>query len=330
MRRRRPRHADAMVASPPAVSTTCRVTREPSRPSKQDFNMPARRVVPVLLGAIITANKCYASSPLTPSGNAGGGGGPHQPPPYMPPPPGMAQQQRQFPSDEFEPPPGQQMAVEDRLSAWRHQQQEQYEHRTQQELNSIVDDEGRTKLLTTMSRTSVPIMFFILLTRVIHHYELADAAFKGAARIFFVLPTVALFLGNLSGLVVGAMGTIKGTGGTKRRLKAILNLNKLIEIFCMVYNVMRLTVVPSRYTPREVYVARIVTNFMFLSFCQVYTKVTWGGVTAKPAEAYGESYYESGNDWEGEQQQYGEESASASAYEQSPYDQDSQGYKSWQ
>jgi len=279
-----------------------------------------QRVVPILLGAI-AVNTCYASSPLTPSGNAGVGAG--QPPPYMAPPPGMAQQQQpQFPADEFEPPPGQNLAVEDRLSAWRHQQQEQYEHRTQEQLNSIVDDEGRTKLLTTMSRTSVPIMFFILLTRVIHHYELADAAFKGKTRVFFVLPTVALFLGNLSGLVVGAIGTVKGTGSTKRRLKAILNLNKLIEIISMAYNVMRLTVLPSRYIPREVYVARIVTNFMFLCFCQVYTKVTWGGVTSKPAEAYGESYYGSGNDWE--DQQYGDQ-ASAD-YEQSPYGQDSQGY----
>ena len=279
--------------------------------------LPRRVAVPILLGAI-AANTCYASSPLAPSGNAKGA------PQYMPPPPGMAQQQQQqFPVDEFEPPPGQNLAVEDRLSAWRNQQQEQYEHRTQEQLNSIVDDEGRTKLLTTMSRTSVPIMFFILLTRVIHHYELADAAFKGTARVFFVLPTVALFLGNLSGLVVGAIGTVKGTGSTKRRLKAILNLNKLIEVICMVYNVMRLTVVPSRYIPREVYVARIVTNFMFLSFCQVYTKVTWGGVTAKPAEAYGAgSYYGSGNDWE-EEQQYGDASA---GYEQRPYGQDDQGY----
>ena len=300
-------------------------------PTKIEKMPPRRAAVPLLLGAIAASstNTCHASSPLTPSGN--NNAGTNQPPPYMPPPPGMAQQQQrqqQFPSDEFEfePPPGQHLAVEDRLSAWRHQQQEQYEHRTQEQLNSIVDDEGRTKLLTTMSRTSVPVMFFILLTRVIHHYELADAAFKGMARVFFVLPTVALFLGNLSGLVVGATMTIKGTGGTKRRLKAILNLNKLIEVMCMAYNVLRLTVLPSRYIPREVYVARIVTNFMFLCFCQVYTKVTWGGVTAKPAEAYGESYYGGGgNDWEDEQgqQQYGGDASAA--YAQSPY-QDDQGY----
>ena len=58
-----------------------------------------------------------------------------------------------------------------------------------------------------------------------------------------------------------------------------------------------------------------------------YTKVTWGGVTAKPAEAYGESYYGGGgNDWEDEQgqQQYGGDASSA-AYAQSPY-QDDQGY----
>ena len=64
---------------------------------------------------------------------------------------------------------------------------------------------------------------------------------------------------------MGALASVKGTGSTKRRLKAILNLNKLVEVLCMVYNVIRMAAVPSEYVPREMYVARTVTNFMFLS-----------------------------------------------------------------
>lgn len=187
----------------------------------------------------------------------------------------------------------------------------------------MVDDEGRTKLLTTMSRTSVPIMFFILLTRSIHHFELADASFRGPTRLLFVLPAIILFLGNLSGVAVGALTSIKGTGGTKRRLKAILNLNKLLEVLCGLYNIVRLTVAPSKYVPREAYVARIVTNFMFLGFCQVYSKVTWGGISAKDPMLAAESPYRdsssyySGMDEDDQQQQYG-------GYEQQQYGQSGQ------
>lgn len=188
--------------------------------------------------------------------------------------------------------------------------QDRYEHYTPEQLNSIVDDEGRTKLLTSMSRTSVPIVFFVLLTRSIHHYELADASFRGSKRLLFVLPAVALFLCNLSGVVVGALTSINGRGGTKRRLKAILNFNKFVEVLCGLYNVSRLAAFPSKYVPREVYVARTVTNFMFLSFCQIYTKITWGGITAKDPmlatadSSYGGSYYGGMEEDDEQQQQY--------------------------
>mmetsp|Transcript_12375 Transcript_12375/g.26210 ORF Transcript_12375/g.26210 Transcript_12375/m.26210 type:complete len:305 (+) Transcript_12375:82-996(+) len=293
----------------------------------------ARLVAPLLLStAAITT--CHASSPLTPSGNAAANR------PYMPPAPGTPadhhlrptnpmpptssafQDQEQQDMDSFEVPGEHHVAVEERLSAWRQQQQDRYEHYTPEQLGSMVDDEGRTKLLTTMSRTSVPIMFFILLTRSIHHFELADASFRGNTRLVFVLPAIILFLCNLSGVAVGALTSIKGTGGTKRRLKAILNLNKLLEVLCGLYNIVRLTVAPSKYVPREAYVARIVTNFMFLAFSQVYSKVTWGGISAKDpmlaAESpYRDSYDGMSMDNDDQQQQYG-------GYEQQQYGQSGQ------
>jgi len=276
---------------------------------------PRRLLPPLLLAAAATASAHRAGPsirfrPLIPRGGSSGPGGgfgglPDDPLPSMggPPPPASASGYGGGDGGlDSVPLPGDHVPYEERLSAWRRQQQEQYDRASDEQLNSVVDDQGRTKLLTSMSKTSVPIMFFILLTRSIHHFELADAGFKGATRLFFVLPTVLLFVGNLSGVVVGALASVKGTGSTKRRLKAILNLNKLVEVLCMVYNVIRMAAVPSEYVPREMYVARTVTNFMFLSFCQVYTKVTWGGVSAKDPMLQTEGPYGgTGEDYHGGQ-----------------------------
>jgi hypothetical protein len=93
-----------------------------------------------------------------------------------------------------------------------------------------------------------------------------------------VLPPVVLFLANMAGCV----GSILSHGSIgKKRLKAILNLNKLMEIVLMMYNVMRLIFVPSKLVMREVYVGRTLSNFLFLVQCQLFTKVTWN--VAKPS-----------------------------------------------
>ena len=105
-----------------------------------------------------------------------------------------------------------------------------------------------------------------------HHYEMADLAFTGTARLFMVIPPVILFLGNMAGCV----GSITSSGSLgKKRMKGILNLNKFVEIVLMAYNVSRLILVPSKLVPREVFVGRTLSNFLFLVQCQVFTKVTW-------------------------------------------------------
>lgn len=140
------------------------------------------------------------------------------------------------------------------------------------------DEDGKMKLLASVSKGSVAIFFFILMWRSVHHYELADQTFQGTTRLFMVLPPVVLFLGNMAGCV----GSILSNGAIgKKRLKAILNLNKLMEIVLMFYNVMRLVVVPSKLVVREVYVGRTLSNFLFLVQCQLFTKVTWNA--AKPS-----------------------------------------------
>ena len=104
------------------------------------------------------------------------------------------------------------------------------------------------KLLASVSKGSIALFFFILMWRAVHHYELADLAFKGSTRLFIVLPPVILFLGNMAGCV----GSLMSNGALgKKRMKAILNLNKLMEIALMAYNVSRLVLVPSKLVVRE-------------------------------------------------------------------------------
>mmetsp|Transcript_2229 Transcript_2229/g.4527 ORF Transcript_2229/g.4527 Transcript_2229/m.4527 type:complete len:137 (-) Transcript_2229:304-714(-) len=95
------------------------------------------------------------------------------------------------------------------------------------------------------------------------------------------------------------MGAIFGlTGGgtshaTKKRLKGILNLHKGVELVVMVYNVVRLAIVPSKYTPREVYIGRTISNFFFLMQAQLYTKLSWDDVSkTNVADFPPESYYD--------------------------------------
>ena len=111
-----------------------------------------------------------------------------------------------------------------------------------------VDEYGRFKLFTTVSRISVSFFFFILMWRTVHHYELADLTFSSAAtgggdgksspilRIIVVTPLVILFIGEMMGAILGLTGGLGIGGGgsndnashaTKKRLKGILNLHKV-------------------------------------------------------------------------------------------------------
>jgi hypothetical protein len=125
--------------------------------------------------------------------------------------------------------------------------------------------------------------------RTVHHYELADATFGptgrrssgGGFKAFLVRtivlsPLVVLFLGEMMGAILGISG---GGGGqshaTKKRLKGVLNLHKGVELVMMAYNIVRLAIFPSKYTIREVYIGRTISNFFFLMQCQLYTKLSW-------------------------------------------------------
>lgn len=88
-----------------------------------------------------------------------------------------------------------------------------------QESASPRDEQGRLKLMTSVSKGSRAIIFFILMFRDIHLFELADQNFKGLRRLFMVTPLILLFIGNMAGVVATFTSP---SHSAKKRLKGEL------------------------------------------------------------------------------------------------------------
>lgn len=248
----------------------------------------------LLLSAVVALLTSFACDAIQSKPTYGGSSSPLAPPPThhqtneytldtAPTTPASYTDEGAFNTDFME----QQQTVEERAAAWRKSQLERYEHQTAEQKASATDEDGRMKLMASVSRGSISFFFFILMWRAVHHYELADQSRKGLGRLLLVIPAVALFIGNMAGCVASVTSPSQSA---KKRMKAILNLNKLVEFTLFVYNVLRLTVFPSKFTTREIYVGRTLTNFIFLVQCQLFTKVTWG---ATPLQSGAPQYYDS-------------------------------------
>lgn len=162
--------------------------------------------------------------------------------------------------------------VQERVNAWRQQQHEAATHLTPQQATSARDERGRLKLLTSVSKGSRALIFFVLMWRDIHLYEVADQTFKGLTRLLTVVPLLFLFIGNLAGAVASVTSP---SHSAKKRLKAILNLDKLVEALMILYSFGRLTIFPSKYTPREIYIANTLHSIFFILQSQAFTRLTW-------------------------------------------------------
>lgn len=141
-----------------------------------------------------------------------------------------------------------------------------------EEVSSPRDAQGRMKLLTSVGKGSRALIFFILMWRDVHLYEVADQTYTGIFRLFTVIPLLLLFIGNLAGAVASVTSP---SHSAKKRLKAILNMNKLVEILIIVFNFGRLTLFPSQQTPREVYIANTLHSVFFIIQSQAFTRLTW-------------------------------------------------------
>jgi hypothetical protein len=168
--------------------------------------------------------------------------------------------------------------VQERLDQWRSVQMAN----SAQSQASLHDDQGRMKLLTSIGKGSRAAIFFILMWRDVSLYETASAR-SNLSRMVLSVPLIFLFIGNMAGAIVSLTSP---SHATKKRLKAILNLDKLVEVFLLVYYVIRLTVWPSRYTPREVYIGNCFHSAFFLLQCQGCTRLSWDENAAQPVSSY--------------------------------------------
>lgn len=166
-----------------------------------------------------------------------------------------------------------QESVQDRHDKWRSAQMERYANLTQEQEYNPRDEQGRMKLLSSVSKGSRAFIFFMLMWRDIYLFEVTDQSIKGSLRKMITrgfLTTV--FLGNLAGVVTSI--TSQGHSA-KNRLKAILNLDKVVETALLIWNLGRVTLFPSKYIPREIFVAGILHSVFFMIQCQAFTRVTW-------------------------------------------------------
>eukprot|EP00525_Craspedostauros_australis_P001611 CAMPEP_0198110238 /NCGR_PEP_ID=MMETSP1442-20131203/2257_1 /TAXON_ID= /ORGANISM="Craspedostauros australis, Strain CCMP3328" /LENGTH=368 /DNA_ID=CAMNT_0043766203 /DNA_START=195 /DNA_END=1298 /DNA_ORIENTATION=+ len=168
--------------------------------------------------------------------------------------------------------------VQDRVEAWRTAQMEKSQSMTQEDTLNPRDEQGRLKLMASLGKGGRALIFFIMMWRDIHFYEIADQVFKGQLRVFAVVPLVFLFLSNLVGVAVSLSSP---QHSTKKRLKAILNLNKLLEALLIVWYFLRLTIAPSKYVPRELYIANVIHSVFFLIQCQACTRLNWESAVMK-------------------------------------------------
>ena len=142
----------------------------------------------------------------------------------------------------------------------------------EEDIPNIRDSQGRLNLLTSVGKGSRALIFFILMWRDVHLFETADQALRGMTRLCVVTTVMLLFFANLAGVVASITSP---SSSAKKRLKAILNLDKLVEGMMIVFNFARLTVFPSKYTPREIYIANTLHSVFFILQSQAFTRLTW-------------------------------------------------------
>lgn len=148
---------------------------------------------------------------------------------------------------------------------------------------SLRDEQGRVKLLTSVGKGSRAAIFFFLVLRDLHLYERAALVASAPRRLFFTVPLIFLFLANMVGVAVSMASP---SHVARKRLKAILNLDKVVEVLLVLYAVVRLTIWPNKYAPREVYVGHIFHSAVFLLQCQAFTRLSWDDTAGQPMSTY--------------------------------------------
>ncbi|CAB9501290.1 expressed unknown protein [Seminavis robusta] len=205
------------------------------------------------------------------------------------------QQQQQQPQYEYTPPeeeqqfqapsagndvPFQEETFQERVDTWRNYQ---LEHAAEQRSSlSPRDEKGNLKLLVSVTKASRSLTFFFMMWRNVHLYEVVDQKLKaGILRHLCIFPLTLLFIANLAGVVA----SVSSPGHkSKKRLKAILNLDKLVEIFLIFLHVFKLLFSTSNLVPKELYISHILHSVFFLLQCHTMTRFVWDGAVQTVAD----------------------------------------------
>eukprot|EP00934_Nitzschia_sp_Nitz4_P004727 Nitzschia sp. Nitz4//scaffold1_size375055//319368//320405//NITZ4_000329-RA/size375055-augustus-gene-0.694-mRNA-1//1//CDS//3329541204//4717//frame0 len=184
--------------------------------------------------------------------------------------------------------PFQHEPVQQRVDRWRQEQLSYSQSMTPEDEANPRDAQGRVKLLASVSRGGRALIFFLLMWRDVHLLEVADMALKGKLggrlRMFGVIPLSLLFLANMIGVVC----SLQFLQFKKAHMKAILNLDKTVEILLLIWYFIRMTVYPSKYVPREKFISDMLHSVFFLIQCQAFTRVTWDEVRPGQPSALGQ------------------------------------------
>jgi len=205
------------------------------------------------------------------------------PPPQQPPPQQQYNEYGEYGENYFEPPDDDtdpfHETVQDRVDHWRANLQENAAKLQE----SPRDEKGRMKLMMSVGKGSRAMIFFFLMWRDVSLYETASQL-KFASKVLTV-PLIILFIGNLAGAYVSLTSP---SHASKKRLKAILNLDKLVEVLLIFWSILRLTIMPAKYTPREIYIGNIFHSIFFLLQSQTFTRLSWDENAAQPMSSFGQ------------------------------------------
>jgi hypothetical protein len=245
---------------------------------------------------------------------------------FLPPPPGLlvppetvqervdrwkaAQQQQYYYNNNNAGPPAQLQQLPLPPGAALTQQQQSQSPPPPRDINDTPrDDHGRMKLLTTIGKGSRIFIFVLLLWRDFYFYERACNVTNLVLQYIARGVVAMLILGNGLGVLVSmsassaATASSAGTGGaggggshrqSKKRLKALLNVHKLVELVSAAWCFIRLFIlVPSdgggnsvAVPPREHYIGGLFHSFFFLLQCQAFTKFSWDESGGRPLASY--------------------------------------------
>ena len=121
---------------------------------------------------------------------------------------------------------------------------------------------------------SISLMFFLFAWRAIHNFQIADATTTGA-RIFLVVPALALLFGNLGGLMITSASSGEAMIRRKKQLRNIFHADRLTEAALLAFNVLKLVQGDGVSMPKDRLLARSYTNFLLLVLLQQVVKAQW-------------------------------------------------------